>query len=116
MKIAIGLLIATLIAATGFGWAVLHWTYSDGYRAGYVQKLSREGISCKTWEGEMSLVTAPGTTAGKFRFTVPSDDVATRLALASGKLVALHYQQHKLVMNSCFGSTQYFVTDVRLVH
>ncbi len=43
-------------------WAALQWSYSTGERAGWVQKLSRKGWVCKTWEGELALVSLPGAT------------------------------------------------------
>jgi len=115
MRILIGMIVVVLVAAAGIGWGALHWTYSDGQRAGYVQKFSHRGWPCKTWEGELSLVTVPGTLAEIFRFTVPSDGVAAKVNATVGKRVALHYEQHKWVPNSCFGDTQYFVTDVRVI-
>ena len=113
LKVAIATLLSILMATAGFTWGALHWTYSDGQRAGYVQKLARRGWLCKTWEGEMSLVTVPGTVADKFRFTVRDDAVANRLNVSAGERVALHYEQHKLIPSSCFGETGYFVTDAR---
>src|SRR5882672_2627495 len=107
------LLIVLLVPALLFGawsWITLHWSYSKGERAGYVQKLSRKGWLCKTWEGEMSMVTMPGTVAEKFYFTVPDDAVAAKLNANVGKRMALHYEQHLWVPSSCFGDTQYFVT------
>ena len=98
----------------GFTWVTLHWAYSDGERAGYVQKLSRKGWLCKTWEGEMAMVTMPGTVAEKFAFTVPDNAVAAKLNASVGKRVALHYEQHKWLPSSCFGDTEYFVTAVRV--
>jgi hypothetical protein len=94
-------------------WLTLAWTYADGERAGYVQKLSKKGWICKTWEGEMAMVTMPGTVAEKFYFTVPDDDVAAKINTSVGKRVALHYEEHKWIPFSCFGDTMYFVTDVR---
>jgi len=35
------------------------WSYSDGERAGVVQKFSRSGWLCKTWEGELNMVVLP---------------------------------------------------------
>jgi hypothetical protein len=61
----------------------------------------------------MALVTATGTVAEKFYFTVPSDAVAAKINATVGKRVALHYEQHKWTPSSCFGDTQYFVSDVR---
>jgi hypothetical protein len=62
----------------------------------------------------MAMVTMPGTVAEKFQFTVTDNSVATRLNANIGKRVALHYEQHKWVPSSCFGDTEYFVTDVRV--
>jgi hypothetical protein len=113
-KVLVGLLVLIVLGLAGFSWLALHWTYSEGERAGYVQKLSKKGWLCKTWEGEMAMVTMPGTVAEKFSFTVPSETVAARLNAAVGKRLAVHYQQHKWIPSSCFGDTEYFVTDVRL--
>jgi len=41
--------------------------------------------------------------------------VAARLNQTMGQRVALHYEQHRGVPSSCFGDTEYFVTDVRSV-
>jgi hypothetical protein len=113
-KVLVGLLVLIVLGLAGFSWLAVHWTYSEGERAGYVQKLSKKGWLCKTWEGEMAMVTMPGTVAEKFSFTVPSETVAARLNAAVGKRLAVHYQQHKWIPSSCFGDTEYFVTDMRL--
>lgn len=114
------LLIAAAILAPvlGFGvytWAALTWSYSNGERAGYVQKFSRKGWVCKTWEGELALVSIPGTMAEKFYFTVRDDSVAARVNETMGKRVALVYHQHMGIPTRCFGDTQYFVVGVRSV-
>ena len=59
------LLVLVLLAALGAGyfWAMLKWSYSSGERAGWVQKFSRKGWFCKTWEGEMAMVSMPGSTS-----------------------------------------------------
>ncbi len=41
------LLFLLLLAA--YVWIALHWSYSKGERAGYLQKLSNKGWICKTW-------------------------------------------------------------------
>jgi hypothetical protein len=110
---AIVILPALVLAA--YTWFVLTWSFSAGERAGYVQKLSRKGWLCKTWEGEMALVSMPGTVAEKFPFTVPDDDVARRINDSIGARVALTYEQHIGVPTTCFGETQYFVTGVKVV-
>ena len=110
----LGALVLLIAALAGYTWLTLHWAYSDGERAGYVQKLSRKGWLCKTWEGEMAMVTMPGTVAEKFAFTVPDDTVAAKLNASVGKRMALHYEQHKWIPSSCFGDSEYFVTGVRV--
>ena len=110
----LGLALIALLVVAAFGWITLHWSYSSGERAGYVQKLSKKGWLCKTWEGEMVLVAMPGTVAEKFYFTVPDDAVAARINAVVGKRVALVYSQHKWVPSSCFGDTEYFITDVHV--
>ncbi len=113
-----GLIILAVIVIgglAGFTWLTLHWSYSSGERAGYVQKFSRKGWVCKTWEGEMAMVTMPGTISEKFLFTVVDDKVAASLNKSLGKRVALHYDQHRWLPNSCFGDTEFFVSEVQVM-
>ena len=98
-----------------YTWFVLHWSFSSGERAGYVQKLSRKGWLCKTWEGEMALVSMPGTVAEKFPFTVPDGAVARQINDSIGARVALSYEQHVGIPTTCFGETTYWVSHVKLV-
>ena len=108
----VGILVAAGLLFAGYTWLVLHWSYSRGERAGYVQKLSKKGWICKTWEGEMALVSMPGTVAEKFTFTVPSEAVAKEINQSLGKRVSLSYEQHLGIPISCFAETQYFITRV----
>jgi hypothetical protein len=98
-----------------YTWWSLTWSYSKGDRAGYVQKFSQKGWICKTWEGELAMVSIPGTMPEKFYFTVRDDSVAHLINAAMGKRVALTYHQHKGIPTSCFGDTEYFVGGVRVV-
>lgn len=108
--------LAALVALFGgYTWLVLNWSYSSGERAGYVQKFSSKGWICKTWEGELAMVTMPGTLTEKFEFSVRDPEVAKKLNESMGMRVSLHYEQHIGVPTSCFGETQYFVDDVRVV-
>jgi restriction endonuclease Mrr len=113
-KALLSILVLLLAGAAGYTWLTLHWSYSTGERSGYVQKLSKKGYVCKTWEGEMAMVSMPGTLSEKFLFTIPDAAVAARINASVGKRVALQYEQHKWVPSSCFGDTEYFVTDVRV--
>ena len=110
------LAVLILLAALGAGYTafVLGFSYSTGDRAGVLQKFSRKGWICKTWEGEMAMVTLPGTVAEKFPFTVREDDLAKKLSADIGKRVTVHYEQRKWIPTSCFGDTEYFVTSVQM--
>jgi hypothetical protein len=90
----------------------LHVSYSDGERAGFLQKFSRKGWVCKTWEGEILLTSMPGAIPERFEFSVRDDLVAKQLMSAMGKRVNLSYAQHKGVPSACFGETEYFVEKV----
>ena len=99
----------------GWSWTTLHYTYSAGDRAGYVQKLSQKGWLCKTWEGELAMATLPGVMPQIFQFSVRNDSIAHILENSLGKRVSLHYEQHPGVPTSCFGETEYYVTNMRVV-
>ena len=96
-------------------WTVitLSYTYSSGERAGIMQKLSKRGWICKTWEGELLMSAVPGSAPEKFLFTVRSDSVAAEINKLSGRRVVLDYEQHVKIPTSCFGDTEYFVNGVR---
>jgi hypothetical protein len=108
-------LLLIVLAPFIWTWLAMHWSYADGERAGYVQKLSRKGWLCKTWEGEMAMVTMPGAIPDKFEFTVRDDAVAAKINQLAGKRVVIMYSQHKLLPTSCSGETEYFVSDIREV-
>jgi hypothetical protein len=108
-----GLAIVLLFAL--YTWFVLNWSYAEGERAGYLDKLSIKGWICKTWEGELAMVNLPGTAPERFFFTVRDEAVADKVTSMLGNRVSLTYEQHVGIPTSCFGDTSYFVTDVRLV-
>jgi hypothetical protein len=110
-----GVLVTPIVVFALYTWAALTWTYSKGERAGYVQKFSKKGWICKTWEGELAIVSIPGTMSEKFYFTVRDDSVAGRINQTLGKRVALVYHQHVGIPTTCFGETEYFVVDVKAV-
>ena len=111
------LLILVLLVALGAGyfWAMLKWSYSTGERAGWVQKFSRKGWLCKTWEGEMAMVSMPGSTTEKFAFTVRDGAVTDEINKVMGRRVTLHYEEKVGLPTSCFGETRHYVTKVTLV-
>lgn len=107
-----------LIPAVAFAlwtWVALNWSYSEGDRAGWVQKISRKGWLCKTWEGELAMSNVPGSMPEIFHFSVRNDAIAEQINAASGRRVSLHYQEHRGIPTSCFGETQHFVTAIRVL-
>lgn len=112
--LALGLVIVIALFSA-YTWLSLTWSYSTGERAGYVQKFSHKGFVCKTWEGELAIVSIPGTMSEKFYFSVRGDEVATKINQSLGKKVTLSYEQHIGVPSNCFGETQYYVNDVHVI-
>jgi hypothetical protein len=115
LKIGFTVVLMAVLGLVGWTWFSLTYNYSDGERAGYVQKLSRKGWICKTWEGELALVNLPGAMPEIFHFSVRDDGVATRIQESVGKRVALSYEQHIGIPTTCFGETEYFVVNIKVV-
>jgi len=107
----IGIVVLVALVA-GYFAVVLHWSYSTGERAGWVQKFSSKGWLCKTWEGELALVSLPGTSVEKFLFTVRDDGIAAQINKVMGQRVSVHYEQKVGLPTTCFGETRYYVTGV----
>jgi hypothetical protein len=110
-----GILLVPVVGLIIYTWITLSWSFSKGERTGYIQKLSKSGWVCKTWEGEMAMVTMPGAIPDKFLFSVRDEKVADRINKFAGKRVALVYEQHKGLPTSCFGDTEYFIVDVKAI-
>ena len=115
IKWLLSLILIGLVVLAGYTWIMLTWSYGSGERAGYVQKFSNRGYICKTWEGELAMVSMPGTMSEKFFFTVHDDAVAQKINANLGKKVALKYDQHIGLPTSCFGDTEYFVSDITVL-
>jgi hypothetical protein len=93
----------------------LHWSYSEGERAGILQKFSRKGFVFKTYEGELAMFIVPGVTPTIWDFSVRDRHVAESLNGALGKRVVLHYTEHLGVPTNWFAETPYFVDSVRVM-
>ena len=104
LTILLSLILVALLGFTGYVWLALNWSYSSGERAGLLQKFSRKGWVCKTWEGELLLTSMPGAIPEKFEFSVRDESIVDE--------VVLGYDQHKGLPSSCFGDTEYFVNRV----
>lgn len=106
------LLVATAVLAVAYGFAVWSYSYSEGERAGVVQKFSKKGWVCKTWEGELNMVVLPGGLPEKFFFTVWDDDAAANINRNVGKRVTLHYVEKVGLPTTCFGETRHYVNKL----
>src|SRR5260221_12596345 len=105
-----GLLVVFVLLFAAYTWLVLNWSYSVGERAGYVQKLSKKGWVCKTWEGELALVTMPGTVGEKFFFSGRNEAVAEQINRSIGRRVSLDSEDCIGVPLRWFGETGHNVT------
>ena len=109
------LVLLPVLVVSAWSWITMHVAYASGERVGYVQKISKKGWVCKTWEGELAMVNMPGAASQIFAFSVSDDTVARSLMDAAGKRVAIGYDQHRGVPSSCFGETEYFISSVKVV-
>ena len=91
-----------------------NYSYSDGSRAGYIQKFSKKGWFCKTHEGELAMTTVPGLAPVLWEFTIWDNNVASQLTNVMGKRVVLHYKEYRYLPTTCFGDTPYFVDRVEI--
>jgi hypothetical protein len=116
--VVLALLLLVVIPALGCAawiYGALRYSYSEGQRTGYVQKISHKGWLCKTWEGELAMVTQPGVVPQIFAFSVRDDAVAQKILAAGGQRMSLNYAQHRGLPTTCFGETEYFITSVQAV-
>jgi hypothetical protein len=109
------LIVLGLVVIVLYTMATLNISYSDGERAGVLQKFSRKGWVCKTHEGELAVSYTPGMAPVLWYFSVRDDAVAAKIKEVQGKRVVLHYEEHRGVPSDCFGETQYYVDGVRVL-
>jgi hypothetical protein len=115
-KSVLGLALAVIAAGAGlYTWTTLTWDYSDGDRAGLLQKFSRKGWVCKTYEGELALYVVTGVQPEIWHFSVRDATLARQLSAAVGERVQLHYTEHRGVPTDCFGETGYFVDRINTI-
>ena len=114
-KVILGLVTAVVLVLGLWALFTLNYTYSSGERAGYIQKISKKGWICKTWEGELAMANLPGSMPQIFTYTVRDDAVAHEIERLAGQRAALRYEQHPGVPTSCFGDTEYFIVEVKPV-
>jgi hypothetical protein len=113
--VLLALVVIPLALFTLYVGLAFRWSYSDGERAGIVQKFSRKGWVCKTYEGELAMSIVPGVTPTIWEFSVRDERVVPQLSQALGKRVVLHYTEHPGIPTTCFGQTRYFVDSVAVM-
>jgi hypothetical protein len=94
------------------------YTYSEGYRAGLLQKFSNKGTLFKTYEGEMILSSVSSTfnvaiASEKFFFSVTNKDLVHMFDTLQGENVIVHYIQKN---GAVFwrGDSNYLVDSIKL--
>jgi hypothetical protein len=114
MRIVVILLLLIIGGAAFWTWLTLAWPYSDGERAGVLQKFSHRGWICKTQEGELAQYVVAGVSPQIWLFSVRDSAVGEQLRKAVGQRVQLHYTEHPGVPSGCFADTRYFVDGVTI--
>jgi len=74
------------------------YTYSEGYRAGLLQKFSHKGAIFKTYEGEIILSSVSSSrdvalASEKFLFSVTNKSLVRQFDTLQGQPVIVHYRQ-----------------------
>jgi hypothetical protein len=114
-RIVLLLLVALVLGFIAWTWFALSWSYSEGERAGVLQKFSRKGWICKTYEGELALYVVGGVAPQLWHFSTRDEELAKRLYDAVGQNIQLHYEEHRGVPTTCFADTPYFASDFSLM-
>jgi hypothetical protein len=94
------------------------FTYSDGYRAGLLQKFSRKGNVFKTFEGELILSSISTNknvpiASEKFFFSVTNEKLAGLMDTIQGQMVIIHYKQKNGTL-MWRGESTYLVDSVKV--
>ena len=107
-RIVLILLGLVLVLGALWTWFSLSWAYSEGERAGVLQKFSKKGWICKTYEGELALYIVGGVAPQIWYFSTRDEKVAQQLTGAVGQQIRLHYTEHRGVPTTCFAETPFF--------
>ena len=107
-RILIFALVLVVLLGAAWTWFSLSWAYSEGERAGVLQKFSSKGWVCKTYEGELAQYVVGGVAPQIWYFSTRDEKLAKQLSAAVGDQIRLHYTEHRGVPTSCFAETPYF--------
>ena len=110
-----GGLAVVILLFVAYTWLMLTWSYSEGERAGVLQKFSKRGWICKTYEGELAMYVVGGIAPQIWSFSARDPEVVQQLHGAVGQQVRLRYAEHRGLPTDCFGETDYFITSVEVV-
>jgi hypothetical protein len=111
-----------LIVIVIIGLSVIYWkyfyTYSEGYRAGLLQKFSHKGAIFKTYEGEMILSSVSTSrdvaiASDKFLFSVVNKSLIRQFDTLQGLTVIVHYRQKNASL-FWHGDSPYLVDSVKV--
>ena len=114
-RIAIILVALLILVPVVWTWFSLSWAYSEGERAGVLQKFSNKGWLCKTYEGELALYVVGGVAPQIWHFSTRDEELAKALSQAVGEQIRVHYTEHRFVPTSCFAETPYFAQSFRVM-
>jgi len=111
-------LVLVLITGGLFIYWKYFYTYSEGYRAGLLQKFSNKGTIFKTYEGEIILSSVSSNrdvaiASEKFLFTVTNKSLVRQFDTLQGMTVIVHYRQKN---GTVFwrGDSEYLVDSVKV--
>jgi hypothetical protein len=114
-RIALVLAVLLVLIAAGWTWLTLSWAYSEGERAGVLQKFSKKGWICKTYEGEVAQYVVGGVAPQIWYFSVRDEAVAEQLFKVVGQNVQLRYTEHRGIPTRCLGDTPYFARSFTII-
>jgi hypothetical protein len=112
------LLILIIVGGGIFIYWKYFYTYSEGYRAGLLQKFSSKGALFKTYEGEIILSSVSSTrdvalASEKFLFSMTNKAIVRQFDTLQGNMVIVHYRQKN---GTLFwrGESEYLVDSVKI--
>lgn len=114
-RILLLVLVLAVLLVGLWTWFSLSFAYSDGERAGVLQKFSSKGWICKTYEGELAQYVVGGVAPQIWYFSTRDEKLAKQLSSAVGEQIRLHYTEHRGVPTACFAETPYFAEGFTLV-
>ncbi|WP_129781040.1 hypothetical protein [Peristeroidobacter soli] len=114
-RLVIWALVLLIVLGGAWTWFSLNWSYSEGERAGILQKFSRKGWLCKTYEGELALYIVGGVAPQIWHFSTRDPKLAEELSKAVGQDLRLQYSEHRGVPTNCFAETPYFASGFTVI-